>query len=199
MRKSSAAVVMVALGAIAPLIANLVARADEPALRIAKQGSMEAGGRMINCATNDGGDPKSTRWPAGHVMVDNVYATYQYPAEMRHPHPILFNSGGGHTARVYDTTPDGREGWLTLFLREGFAVYGVDRPNTGRSGTDITRAAYFGPQFGSIETPVCARSEVGAQWRNGPLLIEEFDSTTVVPPDGRARLSNWDTIEIELA
>ena len=34
-------------------------------------------------------------------------------------------------------TPDGREGWLTLFLREGFVVYGVDRPNTGRSGTDI--------------------------------------------------------------
>ena len=94
----------------------------EPVLRIAKQGSMEAGGRMINCATNDGGDPKSTRWPAGHVMVDNVYATYQYPAELRHPDPILFNSGGGHTARVYDTTPDGREGWLTLFLREGFAV-----------------------------------------------------------------------------
>ena len=30
------------------------------------------------------------------------------------------------------------------------------------------------------------------------LLIEEFDSTTVVPPDGRARLSTWGTIEIEL-
>jgi hypothetical protein len=39
---------------------------------------------------------------------------------------------------------------------------------------------------------------VGAEWRNGPLLIEEFDSTTVVPPDGRARLSTWGTIEIEL-
>ena len=65
MRKSSAAVVMVVLGAIVPLIAH----ADEPVLRIAKQGSMEAGGRMINCATNDGGDPKSTRWPAGHVEI----------------------------------------------------------------------------------------------------------------------------------
>jgi pimeloyl-ACP methyl ester carboxylesterase len=135
MRKSSAAVVM----AVSSIITSLAARADEPILRIAKQGSMEAGGRMINCATNDGGDPKSTRWPAGHVVVDNVYATYQYPADMRYPHPILFNSGGGHTARVYDTTPDGREGWLTLFLREGFAVYGVDRPNTGRSGTDICK------------------------------------------------------------
>src|SRR6266446_10971895 len=50
MRKSSAAVVMVVLGSIAPLIAHLAAHADEPVLRIAKQGSMEAGGRMINCA-----------------------------------------------------------------------------------------------------------------------------------------------------
>jgi len=31
-----------------------------------------------------------------------------------------------------------------------------------------------------------------------PLLIDEFDSTTVVPPDGRVRLTTWDTIEIEL-
>ncbi len=67
------------------------------------------------------------------------------------------------------------------------------------AGADATRPAYFGPEFGSIETPVCLRSAVGTQWRNGPLLIEEFDSTTVVPPDGRSRLSNWDTIEIELA
>jgi pimeloyl-ACP methyl ester carboxylesterase len=40
---------------------------------------------------------------------------------------------------VYDTTPDGREGWLTLFVRDGFAVYGVDRVNTGRAGTDICK------------------------------------------------------------
>ena len=103
---------------------------------------------MIECATNDGSDPNSQRWPPGQVVVDNVYATYQYPVEQKYPYPIVFNSGGGHTARVYDTTPDGREGWLTLFLREGFATYGVDRVNTGRSGTDICRinAVRLGPR-----------------------------------------------------
>ena len=116
------------------------ALADGP-LHIAKQGSMEAGGTTILCETNDGGDATSTRWPRGHVIVDNVYATYQYPVEQRYPYPILFNSGGGHTARFYDTTPDGREGWLTTFLREGFPTYGVDRVNTGRSGTDDDAAA----------------------------------------------------------
>ena len=181
MRKSSAAVVMVVSGVIASMAAQLVAHADEPVLRIAKQGSMEAGGRMINCATNDGSDPKSTRWPAGHVMVDNVYATYQYPAELRHPHPILFNSGGGHTARVYDTTPDGREGWLTLFVREGFAVYGVDRPNTGRSGTDICKinAVKLGlaptTQLPAINRYAAESSWVTFRW--GPKYGEPYPNT----------------------
>lgn len=112
------------------------ARAEAP-LQIARQGSLEAGGELVDCPTNDGGNPDSPRWPPGHVVINNVYATYQYPADQRFAYPILFNPGGGHSARVYDTTPDGREGWLTLFLREGFATYGVDRVNTGRAATDI--------------------------------------------------------------
>jgi pimeloyl-ACP methyl ester carboxylesterase len=120
------------------LAGSATAAAQEP-LRIAKQGSIEAGGEMVHCLTNDGGDPNSKRWPPGRVMVNHVYATYQYPAEQTYKYPILFNPGGGHSARVYDTTPDGREGWLTLFVREGFAVYGVDRVNTGRAGSDICK------------------------------------------------------------
>jgi hypothetical protein len=41
--------------------------------------------------------------------------------------------------------------------------------------------------------------QLGAAWRAGPLLIEEFDSTTVVPPDGRARRIDWDIIDVELS
>ncbi len=118
------------------VVASTAAIADGP-LHIQRQGSIEAGGELVFCPTNDGGDPKSTRWPPGHVVINHVYATYQYPVDQKYRYPILFNPGGGHTARVYDTTPDGREGWLTLFLREGFATYGVDRVNTGRAGTDI--------------------------------------------------------------
>lgn len=68
----------------------------------------------------------------------------------------------------------------------------------GASGTATARTVYFGPEFGALPTPICARADLGTQWRKGPLLVEEFDSTTVVPPDGRARLIAWDTIEIEL-
>jgi N-methylhydantoinase A len=62
---------------------------------------------------------------------------------------------------------------------------------------DGARDVYFGPQLGLVTTPVVSRGEL-REWRAGPLLVEEFDSTTVVPPDGRARRIAWDTIEIEL-
>jgi pimeloyl-ACP methyl ester carboxylesterase len=163
------------------VLAPGVSHADEPILRIAKQGSMEAGGMMINCATNDGGDANSTRWAAGHVVVENVYASYQYPADRRYPYPILFNSGGGHTARFYDTTPDGREGWLTLFLREGFPVYGVDRPNTGRSGTDICtiNAVKLG-RLPPSALPAINRYAAESSWvtfRWGPKYGEPYPNT----------------------
>lgn len=108
-------------------------------LVIARQGSMEAGGQLVWCDTNDGGDPHSPRWTPGRVAVNHVYATYQYPAGQRYAYPVLLCPGGGHSARVYDTTPDGREGWLSLFVRAGHAAYGVDWPNTARSGTDIAK------------------------------------------------------------
>ena len=57
---------------------------------------------------------------------------------------------------------------------------------------------YFGPEFGAVRTPIRTRGALGADWLDGPLLIEEFDSTTVVPPDGRVRCIAWDTLEIEL-
>jgi pimeloyl-ACP methyl ester carboxylesterase len=174
---SRGTVVTVALVALVTLTAS----ADELVLRIAKQGSMEAGGRTIDCTTNDGGDANSTRWPSGHVVVDQVYASFQYPVDQRYPYPILFNAGGGHTARVYDTTPDGRDGWLTLFLREGFPVYGVDRPNTGRSGTDICRINAVKLGKAPIEDlPAINRYAAESSWvtfRWGPRFGEPYPDT----------------------
>lgn len=115
-------------------ITVLTAHAEDD-LVIRRQGSMEAGGRAVVCDTIDSAG-NTGRHFGGHTIVDGIYASYQYPANQRYAYPILFNHGGGHTGRFYDTTPDGREGWLTLFLRQGFATYGVDRVNSGRSGID---------------------------------------------------------------
>jgi N-methylhydantoinase A len=56
------------------------------------------------------------------------------------------------------------------------------------------RRAYFGPEHGWIETSVAGRAELGQDLRPGPLIIEEYDSTTVVRPGWCARTDEWTNI-----
>jgi pimeloyl-ACP methyl ester carboxylesterase len=46
--------------------------------------------------------------------------------------------GSQHTGKTYETTPDGREGWATWFVRRGHPVYVVDQAGRGRSGFNPT-------------------------------------------------------------
>jgi N-methylhydantoinase A len=45
------------------------------------------------------------------------------------------------------------------------------------------RDAYFGPDHGLLSTPVVGRADIGAQPTPGPIIVDEYDATTVVPPD----------------
>jgi N-methylhydantoinase A len=56
------------------------------------------------------------------------------------------------------------------------------------------RPAYFGSW---VETPVLRRSEL-AKPRSGPLIVEEYDATCVIPPGARAELDAGGNIAIEL-
>jgi N-methylhydantoinase A len=60
------------------------------------------------------------------------------------------------------------------------------------------RTAYFGPTGGRVATPVCNRAGFLARERRGPLLIDEIDSTCVVPPGCVARLDAYGNIEVEI-
>ncbi len=159
----AAAASAIALLHASALVSALPAQAEP--LTIAKMGSMEAGGRVIDCQTVDGGDANNRRQSPGKLVVDQVYASYIYPQNQRYPYPVLFNPGGGHTARFYDTTPDGREGWLTLFAREGLPTYGVDRVNTGRSGSDICKLNAVRLGLAPIsEIPITNRYSAESAW-----------------------------------
>ena len=54
----------------------------------------------------------------------------------------------------------------------------------------LSREAYFGASWGTIDTPVISRHGLKAEGTTGPLLIDEYDSTIVVPPDYRGYLDN---------
>jgi N-methylhydantoinase A len=60
------------------------------------------------------------------------------------------------------------------------------------------RDAYFGPEAGLLPTPVFARADLIAAPRPGPLIVEEYDATTVVPPGCAARRDEWDNVVIEV-
>jgi N-methylhydantoinase A len=67
----------------------------------------------------------------------------------------------------------------------------------GGGSTSGSRRAYF-PPAGLVETPVIGRGELGSRPRSGPLIVEEYDATTVVPPGCTAQLDGWGNIVVEV-
>ena len=61
-----------------------------------------------------------------------------------------------------------------------------------------TRKAYFGPDYGWFKTQVLPRAALSVTPHRGPLIIEEYDCTTVVRPGWTAQLDGWSNIVIEL-
>jgi N-methylhydantoinase A len=64
---------------------------------------------------------------------------------------------------------------------------------------ETSRPVYFGPEHGLIETPVIARESLTQAARRGPLIIEEYEGTTVVPPPASAARDRVGNIVMTLA
>lgn len=61
-----------------------------------------------------------------------------------------------------------------------------------------SRQVYFGPHGGLVETPVIDRASLSVEPRRGPLVIEEAEGATVVPPDALAALDGFGNIVMTL-
>ena len=103
-------------------------------------GSFHVGGRTVTVAGREKRLVEFTpelAWeydPNGDFLIEQVYVQYFIPAERTFPHPLVLLHGGGLTGACWETTPDGRPGWLHDFLRQGFAVYVIDNVERGRAG-----------------------------------------------------------------
>ena len=60
-------------------------------------------------------------------------------------------------------------------------------PASGPVRRGATRRAYFGSESGWREAAVVGRADLAGGWE-GPLIVEEYDATCVVPPGARAAL-----------
>lgn len=65
--------------------------------------------------------------------------------------------------------------------------------------TATTRQVYFGPHIGHIPTPICGRQALAGSAVEGPLILEEYDATTVVPPGCQVQLDHWGNLVMTIA
>lgn len=83
-------------------------------------------------------------------------------------------------------------------VRPGAGVPERVRSSRAEPVPPVPRQAYFGSQYGWLQTPVLRRSDLTETARPGPLIIEEYDATCVVPPQARASIDRGGNIVIEL-
>src|SRR5262249_24592494 len=62
-----------------------------------------------------------------------LYVEHWIPAQVRHPYAVVLVHGGYGQGTDWLSTPDGRRGWLSYFIEQGYKVYLVDRPGQGRN------------------------------------------------------------------
>lgn len=74
------------------------------------------------------------------------------------------------------------------------------RPSRLSASTTLReRDVYFGPELGLRRTVIAARGDLADGARAGPLIIEDYDSTCVIPPGWSATIDSLGNIAIESA
>lgn len=115
----------------------------EGALVIARQGMFSSGGTVTEPV--EGEFDETTNWldltRAGNTAhVDHANVLYQIPAN-DNGNPIVYLHGYGQSRMGWMTTPDGREGWSDIFLKNGHSAFLVDQPRRGEAGSTAAMTA----------------------------------------------------------
>ncbi len=80
-----------------------------------------------------------------------MYVERWIPSEVKHPYPIVLIHGGYGQGSDWITTPEGKRGWVSLFLEQGYKVYLLDRPSQGRNPYQPFVHGAFAPQAPTFE------------------------------------------------
>lgn len=147
-----------------------------PPLQIKEQGSFAVGGTVI---TNPGKFDHLRQTPDGQTLHGyHAYVFYQLPAKARQL-PLVMWHGIGQFSKTWETTPDGREGYQTIFLRRGFGVYLIDQPRRGNAGRS-TQPATIQPTpdeqgwFGTFRLGIWPDFFPGVQFSRDPEALNQY-------------------------
>lgn len=150
--------------------------ANLPPLVIRKQGSFAIGGTVLRHPGQYDSTRAGTEGQTLHG--DHAFVTYQVPVDARR-HPLVFVHGNSQFSKTWQTTPDGREGFQTLFLRRGFSTYLVDSPRRGAAGRS-TQPALLTPTpedqfwFDTFRVGMWPNYFPGVQFSQDPQVLDQY-------------------------
>lgn len=145
---------------------------------IARQGSFEAGGRIIGVQGQ------------ASLSCDHGHVEYEIPVAAKPTALFLWHSS---SASVWQRTWNGGEGFQTKLLRQGYATYVWDGPRVGRANWGCEDYTY---------KAVAGRDESNFQaWRFGPAYGRFFEGqqfpvgdATALEQANRARYDEFDIV-----
>ncbi len=151
---------------------------------LTEQGSFAVGGTLITSPGEFDPIAQGAFNPAGpdsrgqSLHGDHAYVSYQFP-ENSHKLPLVLWHGHGQSGKTWESTPDGREGFDSIFLRKNYSVYIMDQPRRGRaarSTEDITIPAAPDEQlwFGIFRLGVWPDFYEGVQFSREPEALNQF-------------------------
>ncbi|MES2973735.1 MAG: alpha/beta fold hydrolase [Pseudomonadota bacterium] len=135
-------------------------------LVIQSQGSFSVGGKTIT-------DPDGKTFHGDHA-----YVFYQVPAGARKL-PVVLWHGAGQSSRTWETTPDGREGYQNILLRNGYSTYVLDQPRRGKAGRStlpmaLTPARDEQASFNIFRLGIWPNLFPGVQFPREPAALDQY-------------------------
>lgn len=136
-KKSTKLLSLLSLVLIINFSSSAQSNSKQKPLVIQEQGSFAVGGTII---TNPGTFDPYKPTPEGQTFRgDHAYVFYQVPVKAR-KYPLVMWHGIGQFSKTFETTPDGREGYQNIFLRNNYSVYLIDQPRRGNAGRSTVTA-----------------------------------------------------------
>lgn len=153
--KKISGLVLAAALAVMPLAAHAQQPAEEGPIVLKTMGSLFFGGTV-------------TTLPNGETFHgDHGYAQFYIPQNSR-TYPLIMWHGIGQSGRTYESTPDGREGYMAILPRRDWPVYIIDQPRRGRAGYTASKIDTDG-----AAPTILLESAVWDAFRNGLWLRPE--------------------------
>jgi pimeloyl-ACP methyl ester carboxylesterase len=130
-----------------------------------------------------------------------MYVEHWIPTSVRRPYPVVLIHGGYGQGTDWISTPDGRRGWASQFLEQGYKVYVLDRPGQGRNPYHPQVHGLFdaeAPTFETVARTIGARQPGASSHTQWPGTGEANDPATaeVLASQGQPMANNGITQDV---